>query len=549
MNSYSGFNIKKGPERENGFRQSIGDSGGRYRFFKTRRYGKLHFEKRVADSFLGNIMTVEALRKEFEIGYGLEHPGIVKYLAYENNSIFEEYIDGCTLREMLLNNDKRLTSPGFLQSICRQILNALDYMHRHDVVHLDIKPENVMVSNIGNVVKIIDLGSARNGVFDNTEGYTPGYMAPEQSGNFTTDVRTDIYLVGKLMKELSGHTGEGQSWSEFVKKATHNSPDMRFGTAAEALSAIPGRSDIKTSVSSSGDWLQPVTTAVTVEKRSKRGSKSKRIIIAIAICLSIVAVLCFLLPVSKIFDSTDKGPVQNEEMTGNTGHETSGGDGNVSSEEFRQAANLIQGKGVEQDEAEGMRLMMSAAEHGDAMAQCYIGLMYRDGCATLQRDPGKSLIWIRKAAEQGNDVAIEEMGYKYYEGFGVKQDYSEAMKWLKRAAEKGKASAYSSIGIMYRDGEGVAPDFDKAEENFIKGATAGNSYSAYLLARLYGHYMKPNKKEEALEWYQKASDMGSYRATEYLKKAYTEGDPEMGITPDAALATKYSVRLESSEAN
>ncbi|MDE7407403.1 MAG: protein kinase, partial [Muribaculaceae bacterium] len=186
----SGFNIRKRAEQNADFRQSVGDCGGRHIFFKTRRYGKLHFEKRVADSYLDDILTVEALRKEFEIGYGLEHQGIVKYLAYENISIFEEYIDGQTLRDMLEKADKRLSGQGFLQQVCRQLLNALDYLHRHDVVHLDIKPENVMVSNIGNVVKLIDLGSARNGTFDNTEGFTPGYMAPEQKGDFSTDVRT-----------------------------------------------------------------------------------------------------------------------------------------------------------------------------------------------------------------------------------------------------------------------------------------------------------------------------------------------------------------------
>ncbi|MDE6296556.1 MAG: protein kinase [Muribaculaceae bacterium] len=538
----SGFNIKNRVGGNADFRQSIGDCDGRYIFFKTRRYGKLHFEKRVADRYLNDILTVEALRKEFEIGYGLEHQGIVKYLAYENNSIFEEYIDGCTLREMLDNRDKRLRSPGFLQQVCRQILNALEYLHRHDVVHLDLKPENVMVSNIGNVVKLIDLGSARNGAFDNTEGYTPGYMAPEQRGDFATDVRTDIYLVGKLMQELAEQAGATELWRPFVEKATNPTPDKRFADAPQVLAAIPIEKDEEVKRGDRGERSERRGDELTVG-RSKRVSGKVLMGVVIAAVIIIVALVSY----KSIADFASGKRNGESEAVGDAA--ISKGNAIVASDEFHQASKLIQGIGVAQDEAEGMRLMMSAAEHGDAMAQCYIGLMYRDGCATLQRDASKSLFWIRKAAEQGNDVAIEEMGYKYYEGLGVEQDYAEAMKWLKQAAEKGKASAYSSIGIMYRDGEGVAPDFDKAEENFKKGASAGNSYSAYLLARLYGHYMKPNKREEALEWYQKASEMGSYRATEYLKKAYTEGDPEMGITPDAALATKYSVRLESSEAN
>ncbi|MDE5868918.1 MAG: protein kinase, partial [Muribaculaceae bacterium] len=522
----SGFNIKNRVGGNADFRQSIGDCDGRYIFFKTRRYGKLHFEKRVADRYLNDILTVEALRKEFEIGYGLEHQGIVKYLAYENNSIFEEYIDGCTLREMLDNRDKRLRSPGFLQQVCRQILNALEYLHRHDVVHLDLKPENVMVSNIGNVVKLIDLGSARNGAFDNTEGYTPGYMAPEQKGDSSTDLRTDIFLVGKLMQELAKHTCATATWTKFVDKATNASPDMRFATAAEALEAIPVQNHFYTADNTAVSMPKADLSGngKIKDRENKEGTgKSKRGKVILGLVVLAGVILLVLLSYKSIADFAGGMWNGESEQVMESESNATGGNGNVASEEFHQASRLIRGIGVAQDEAEGMRLMMSAAEHGDAMAQCYIGLMYRDGCATLQRDASKSLFWIRKAAEQGNDVAIEEMGYKYYEGLGVEQNYEEAMKWLKRAAEKGKASAYSSIGIMYRDSEGVAPDFDKAEENFKKGASAGNSYSAYLLARLYGHYMKPNKRDEALEWYQKASEMGSYRATEYLKKAYTEG--------------------------
>ena len=499
------FGNKATEEALHSARQAVGRTNGRYVFFKVRRYGKLHFEKRVSDRFITDLVTVEALKKEFEIGYGLEHPGIVRYLAYEDNSIFEEYIDGQTLRQMLVANDRRLTDNSFLSNICRRLLEALGYLHQRGILHLDIKPENVMVCNICVAVKLIYFGSARSGEFDTTEGFTPTYMAPEQAQGKATDVATDIFLTGKLMDELSRSGGLSPIWADFISKATAKDSSLRFRSAKEALKAIP-----------SGP-----TPSIAQSSTGKAG------IATIAIALLIMGALYF----TSTGDS-DSGPTETHTQT---------------SSEFDQASNLLRGKGGVQDEEEGMALMMTAAEKGDARAQCYIGLMYRDGSSTLARDPEKSLYWIKKSAEQGNEIAIEELGYKYYEGFGIEQDYTQALKWLKLAAEKGKSSAYSSVGIMYRDGLGVDSDLTLAEENFKKGATAGNSYSAFLLARLYGHYTDPLQPQKALEWYERASEMGSHRATEYLMNAYQNGDPELGIEPDQKLRTKYAVRLESAD--
>lgn len=233
---WSDFNLK--PIVEKGDCIPIEGGGYRYKFYKVRRFGRLHFKKQISKEYQEDLRTKEALRKEFEIGYGFDHPCIVRYLAYEEDALYEEYIDGLTLRQMLDNGDERLYKRGFLIDICKQLVDALAYIHSAGVVHLDIKPENVMITNVGNNVKLIDFSCARNDVFDTTEGYTERYKAPEQDKGMT-NTYTDIFLVGKLMEELASYVGRENDWKWFIKRATATDPANRFQNDAEVLAAHP----------------------------------------------------------------------------------------------------------------------------------------------------------------------------------------------------------------------------------------------------------------------------------------------------------------------
>ncbi len=77
-------------------------------------------------------------------------------------------------------------------------------MHTQGVLHLDLKPENVMITRVGNAVKVIDFGCAYCSADDSTSGFTLEYRAPEQE-NGTTNAYTDIYLIGRIMEELTAH--------------------------------------------------------------------------------------------------------------------------------------------------------------------------------------------------------------------------------------------------------------------------------------------------------------------------------------------------------
>lgn len=212
----------------------------RFEFQKVRSYGALYFAKRPKKEYRHDLLTLEALNKEFSIGSNLFHPSIVRYLKMENDTIFEEYIDGLSLREMIDKKDRRLSSPQFIKRICKDLLEAVAYLHQNRVIHNDIKPENVMITRIADQVKLVDFGCATTDMWDIAEGFTPKYRAPEQ-GFEATNTYTDIFLIGKLMEELAPLAGVSSEWEDFINKATFKVTKFRYLSAKEALNALPSR--------------------------------------------------------------------------------------------------------------------------------------------------------------------------------------------------------------------------------------------------------------------------------------------------------------------
>ena len=220
----------------------VGIGSSRFRYYKTRLYGVLHFVKTPAPEYVGDLVTTEALKKEFSLGYSLDHPTLVRYLRFENDTIYEQYIEGKTLREMLDTDDPRLEDKEFVSQICRQLLEGVDYLHNYDIFHLDLKPENIMIADRGNQVKILDLGASVNSMFDSTPGGSADYSAPEQLVG-KPDETTDIYQIGKIVEELVAGKKWAGRWKKFIRKAIAYSPQNRFQTPAIAINHIPGKTN------------------------------------------------------------------------------------------------------------------------------------------------------------------------------------------------------------------------------------------------------------------------------------------------------------------
>ena len=150
--------------------------------------------------------------KEAQRIYALSHPHIVKVsdLFEENGTAYYvmDYIEGQSLAQM----SKPLAEPLVMHYL-NQILSALEFVHSHGILHLDIKPNNIMVDNQGNAI-LIDFGASKqydadsttHSVLTTTTGvaYTPGYAPFEQMSNQYKSLGThsDIYSLGATLYNL-----------------------------------------------------------------------------------------------------------------------------------------------------------------------------------------------------------------------------------------------------------------------------------------------------------------------------------------------------------
>lgn len=205
--------------------------------FRVKLYGKLHFLKRLKAEYAGDIRYREALRKEFETGYRLEHPNLVRYLSLDKDSILMEYVEGETLSQRLAKNPDYFKQPRHTDKLVRQLLGVLDYLHSHQVLHLDLKPDNILLTHINDDVKLIDLGFCYTDTFADTQGHTNAFAAPEQRAGGEVDVRSDIYAFGKILELLPDHS----LYNKVIARCTAENPSARYQSIDEILYDINHR--------------------------------------------------------------------------------------------------------------------------------------------------------------------------------------------------------------------------------------------------------------------------------------------------------------------
>jgi eukaryotic-like serine/threonine-protein kinase len=221
--------------------------GERYQLGETLGFGGMSEVHRGRDLRLGRDVAIKVLRadlardpsflarfrREAQNSASLNHPAIVAVYdtgesltdpaAFRNGDtatangdqpaeksnipyIVMEYVDGLTLRE-LIRRDGPMTARRAME-IMADVCAALDFSHRHGIVHRDVKPGNIMLTRAG-AVKVMDFGIARAlNDASTTQTATAAvigtaqYLSPEQARGETVDARSDVYATGCVLFEL-----------------------------------------------------------------------------------------------------------------------------------------------------------------------------------------------------------------------------------------------------------------------------------------------------------------------------------------------------------
>ena len=217
--------------------------------YRLKTAGKWVMVKRPKAALRNHPVYLAAFEKEYEIGASVDHPNIVTYLSKGRDErgvyIVTNYVDGSTLTDFVAQHPDYYKHGRRLEELLRQVTSAVACLHEKQILHLDLKPDNVMITTIGHQPKIIDLGMSYSDCYPLTTGMTRFYAAPEQLSGGRVDTRTDVYAIGLLA--LYAYTGTTSSdaltqvprqYRRIIAKCLAEDPDNRYADAAALGDAI-----------------------------------------------------------------------------------------------------------------------------------------------------------------------------------------------------------------------------------------------------------------------------------------------------------------------
>ena len=207
---------------------------------------KEYFKKQLIRTHRHDLRLRMALYKEFNVGNQIDCPYIVKYKAINEDEeglyVLMEHINGMSMAEKMEAEPAYFANPRHTVKLLRQLLKALSALHSLNIAYLDLKPENIMLTQVSNDVKLVDLGGCFADSNSFTAERTNGYAAPELAGDHIeeVDARTDIYSVGRLLLYIEEKAGiKLPTHLQRIKlRCLHEDKTQRYETADAVLKAL-----------------------------------------------------------------------------------------------------------------------------------------------------------------------------------------------------------------------------------------------------------------------------------------------------------------------
>ena len=192
------------------------------------------------------------LEREFEIMHRLDSIYVVQTIAMVDDpqlgrAILMEYVNGRSLDRFIAENP----SSSELRRVADELMEALEFLHERQVVHGDLKPSNILITDSGNHVRLIDFGFADNEAYiAKNIGTSPSVSTPEQLPTDVLIPQRDIYALGKMLALIFPHSAK-----PVIRRclASHGS---RYTSVRQVRAALHRYWRMR--------WLLPLILAITI---------------------------------------------------------------------------------------------------------------------------------------------------------------------------------------------------------------------------------------------------------------------------------------------
>lgn len=458
----------------------------------------------------------------------LDHSNIIRILDIfkENGTAYYvmEYIEGNSLEDIV----KRRGALPEKEAVdyIRQIAKALDYVHQHNINHLDVKPANIMVRQSDNKAILIDFGISKQydelGEQTSTTpvGISYGYAPLEQyrpGGVKEFSPQADIYSLGATLFKLL--TGEIPPQAmEILNDGLPNSIEQFSPQVKDAIKqAMQVRKQDRPS--SIGSFI-----SLFVNDEVKNTENSTTIPPSLHTSESVELAQAYYEKaesIAKDEESSKEDSFPFYLKAAQLGHIKA---------QIRVGDAYSYGYGIDKDEKKGLEWFKKAAESGNAdalekMAGCY------DGGRGTKMDKIKAFELYNKAfmlylrdAENGDVDAMDMVAYHYKEGLGIPKNSSKVFDWTKKRAEKTpNSTSLAELAYYYEVGFGTERDIKKSSELLAKVIETSEAGELYEIGINFAYSNDKKEKEQAHKWFMWATEKGDVEVINNIALDYKFG--------------------------
>ncbi|KAG0227683.1 hypothetical protein BGW42_002767 [Actinomortierella wolfii] len=482
------------------------------------------------------------------------------------------------------------------ERITQDIIRGLHYLHSNDILHRDLKTDNVLLTKNFDTAKLCDFGLSmtEHHTADNEDSSaavshagTRRWMAPELfDPNPAYSKKSDIYALGWIMWQIVSsrvkpfqHIRDPSKVIELIKDGKretipakisedyrksieacwHQDPSQRPHAEEmikkDALTEVGYNSDfISISVSglgnSSSEWV-PVDRAHY--NRTTSGDVSQKEA-AKEVDIIQLAVADYNLRIEYLFDQSQSST---SETTPLDPLLSTGPAPQIVVRDFR-GEDVVKGRALPVSsltthENSGNRGNVSHAVHimsnqisadlvrrakdNDVEAQFALAALYETGSDDAAKSDSTAFFWYHQAAKQGHLYGQRRLAELYYHGRGTPKSYTDAVGWYKMAAERGDAISQYQLGLLYETGRGVEKSDVEAAIWYHKSAEQGEADAQDKLGSMYQIGRGVEKSyNEAFEWYFRAAEQGHTDSQYHIGLMYKEGQ---GREVNYTIASKW----------